>query len=452
MKEKSLHILLVEDDKYFRLGIKDILHKYGVILEADNVKDAKHLLKTQKIDLALIDIHLGEDPLGIEVLEYASRQEVPSIVLSSCDNDEITELAYDAGCEHFLVKRHFREHLEPYIQNIIKNIQGSLLEDFFKRDFITQDSETIKQIRSLCEINLTGKTIFISGETGVGKSLIGRLLHSLNFDESAPFVHLNCSEIPENLLEAELFGAKKGSFTGCDKDRIGRLSQADGGILFLDEIATMSKNMQQKLLKAIDEKTFYPIGSPTVVKSNFTLISATCEDLFEKVSNNSFRKDLFFRINGINLDIRPLRERRNDIKLLVKHFLKTSPRKIVVKKEALESLMAYDWPGNIRELLKVVEVLTSSSKGVIKRVDLPANILSKNVDSEIEHSDSEENPLLTNAQKKFISKNGLKSYMRELEKVAVAMALKENNGKIAKSIKDLRISSSAFYRVMESLN
>ena len=451
MKDKSLHILLVEDDKYFRLGIKDILHKYGVILEADNLETAKKLLYNQKIDLALIDIHLGDEPLGLDVLGHAIKKGIPSIVLSSCDDDTITEQAYDAGCEHFLIKRHFREHLEGYILNIIKNIQGNLLEDFFQNKFITQDTDTIKNIQDLCEINLKGKTIFISGETGVGKSLIGRLLHSLNFNEKAPFIHINCSEIPEELLEAELFGAKKGSFTGCDKDRLGRLKQADGGILFLDEIATMSQSMQQKLLKAIDEKTFYPLGSTTVERSNFTLISATCEDLFEKVSNQSFRKDLFFRINGINLDIKPLRERKDDIKILAKHFLKESPRKIVIKQDALEVLETYNWPGNIRELQKAIEVLTSTSKGIIRKQDLPQRI--QNVHhSEFKYSDSEEKSLLTRTQIEYISKNGLKLYMKELEKIAVSSTLKKNNGKIAKSIKDLKISSSAFYRVMESLS
>ena len=447
MKNKSLHILLVEDDKYFRMGIKDILMKYGVTLEAENADEAKKILGSQKIDLAIIDIHLGTDPLGLEVLKVAKKLNIPSIILSSCDDDEITEKAYDAGCEHFLVKRFYREHLEDYIKNIIKSMTGSLLDSFFKNSFITQDEDTIDQIKALSEINLKDKSVFISGETGVGKSLVGKLLHKLNFDASAPFVHINCSEIAENLLEAELFGAKKGAFTGADRDRIGKIKQADGGILFLDEIATMPMAMQQKLLKALDEKTFYPVGSPKVEKSSFTLISATCEDLFEKVSNNSFRKDLFFRISGINLDLKPLRSRPKDIELLAKSFLKKSPRRIVVKPEAMDAIKAYSWPGNTRELLKLCELISLKSKGVIKLQDLPKHIV-----SEKKNSDLEQEKFLTSTQVDYIEENGLKDFIKILERDVVSSCLKKNNGKIAKTIKDLRISSSAFYRVLESLS
>ncbi|MEX1099318.1 MAG: sigma 54-interacting transcriptional regulator, partial [Bacteriovoracaceae bacterium] len=224
------------------------------------------------------------------------------------------------------------------------------------------------------------------------------------------------------------------------------LRQADGGILFLDEIATMPMSMQQKLLKALDEKTFYPVGSSAVQTSQFTLVSATCEDLFEKVSNNQFRKDLFYRISGLNFEISPLRSRPKDAALLIKSRLESSPRKIVVKKDALEALNSYSWPGNVRELIKTCDILTLKSNGVINLKDLPDHILMNS-----HHSDSEQNSFLTAAQKDFISSKGLKAYVKNLEKTVVKETLESNQGKIAKTIKDLRISSSAFYRVLESI-
>lgn len=451
MKNKNHLILLVEDDKYFRMGIKDILLKYGVTLEADNAPLAKETLQNNKIDLAVVDIHLGKDPRGLEVLKTARKQGVPAIVLSSSDDDEITEKAYEIGCEHFLVKKHYKRHLESYVRQIANNLGGHILDNFFQKEFITQDARTIAQIRQLCEINLQGKTVFIGGETGTGKSLVGKLIHQIGFEEKSPFVHINCSEVPENLLEAELFGHKKGAFTGADKDRPGRIKQADGGALFLDEIGTMPVSMQQKLLKALDEKTFFPVGGSKMERSNFTLVSATCEDLFEKVRAGEFRKDLFFRISGLNLELPPLRERADDIEPLIRHALTKSPRRIVVKEEALKALQSYAWPGNARELLKLCEILSLKSKGVIHLKDLPDHVLGNLREPNAKDSDLEETALITNAQRSFIARNGLKEYVKLLEKEVVKEALKKNGGKKARTIKDLGISSSAFYRICETL-
>lgn len=467
MKSEALHILLVEDDKYFRIGIKDVLMKHGVVHEVDTQELALAALAAQKFDLAIVDIHLGEDPLGLNILSETKKRSIPSIVLSSSDDDEITEKAYELGCHHFLVKKHFRKYLDDFVSQIKNSLGKDHLKDFFEHDFITQDQEIIGQIQQLSQMSLKGHSIFIGGETGVGKSLIGKLAHSLCFSPQAPFVHINCSEIPENLLESELFGAKKGSYTGADKDREGYLKQADGGILFLDEIATMPMSMQQKLLKALDEKTFYPVGSSKVERSDFTLISATCEDLFLKVHNKQFRKDLFFRISGINLYLKPLRERQKDIELLIKKTLRNSPRRIVLKPDALSALLNYPWPGNARELLKACEILSMKAKGVIDVDDLPDFISSGLMGSEStfsdnlgddlsedtseDHSVSESKSPLSEYQRSFIAENGLKEYVKTLELHVVKETLKNNNGKIAKTIKDLKISSSAFYRIYEKI-
>ena len=444
--DTNYHILLVEDDKYFRMGIKDVLMKHGITLEAETPERAREILKDQKIDLAIVDIHLGDDPLGLEVLAKTRELSIPSIVLSSSEDDEITEKAYELGCSHFLAKRHYRKHLDSYVRQLLKASGKNSLDGFFQQSFITQDLDIIKQIKQLSQMNLAGKSIFIGGETGVGKSLIGKLIHQLNFDSNAPFVHLNCSEVPENLIEAELFGHKKGAFTGADKDRPGRLKLADGGVLFLDEIATMPMLMQQKLLKALDEKTFFPVGASKMESSNFTLVSATCEDLFEKVHNHQFRKDLFFRISGLNIEIKPLRKRNGDINLLIEYLLKKSPRRIVIKQAAMEALQGYSWPGNARELIKTCELLTLKSQGVVDLADLPDHILVNAKNSEMER-----NPLLTDSQKAFIQENGLKEFIKILEKLVVQETLEANQGKIAQTIKDLKISSSAFYRIYDTL-
>jgi DNA-binding NtrC family response regulator len=442
MTKSAIKTLIIDDDPYFRLGLKSILKDFGIVEEADCEHDAIRKLSTGYYDLAIIDMQIDEDESGLAILKKAKSFDVHSIIMSSVNDDRITELAYEFGCDHYLAKLHYKQNLETYVRKFIQNSRQNVLEDFLNSEYITSDSELIEQLTSISQIDLKNKSIFIAGETGVGKTQLGKLIHKLTHEEKAPFIHLNCSEIPENLIESELFGHKKGSFTGATTDKKGKLELAHGGTLFLDEIATMPKIMQQKLLKALDEHTFYPVGSNIPVKSHFTLITATCEDLFEKVHAGVFRKDLFFRISGLNLDIKPLRERVNDIEILVKHFIKKSPRRFVIKSQAMEILKGYSWPGNIRELKKTVELLSLKTTGIITPNELP-DIILQNASL---GSDSE---LLSNNQKEFIATNGLRSFIKELEKQVVKETMDKHQGKITKAIRELKISTSAFYRILD---
>ncbi len=442
MKKTNLNILLVDDDQYFRLGVLSIIRDFGIVTEASSAQEALEILEKNHFDLALIDMQMEENESGIKVLRKTKSKGIHSIILSSYDNDETTEKAYDSQCDHFLTKLHYATNLEPYISKYIKTKKHNILDDFFSSKYITKDKKLIKDISKITDINLKDRSIFITGETGVGKSLIGKLIHEVTYTKEKPFIHLNCSEIQENLLESELFGHKKGAFTGANEDRIGKLQLADGGTLFLDEIATMSISMQKKLLKALDEKTFYPVGSSKPIKSSFTLISATCEDLFSLITAQKFRKDLFFRISGFNLEIKPLRERKSDVKLLVKYFLATAHRRIVIKPDALKILENYSWPGNIRELSKTIDYLTTSKHGVITSANLPVNIA---------NSDTEDstNDWLTASQKNYIEENGLKIFIKKIEKEIISDVLGRHKGKVTHAIKELKISSSAFYRIFE---
>lgn len=444
MKKVNLKILIVDDDPYFRLGLTSILSEYGVLIEASNEKEAIELIENEYFDLALIDMQMEHDNSGLKVLQKSVKKKIHSIILSSYDNDDVTELAYEYGCHHFLTKLSYSTSLEPYIVKYIKNNKLNILENFFSKKYITQDKEIIDQVKHLSEVNIKGSSIFISGETGVGKSLIGKLIHQLSHKDSEPFIHLNCAEIPENLIESELFGHKKGSFTGAIADKKGRLELAHNGTLFLDEIATMPMSMQKKLLKALDEKTFYPVGADKPVQSNFTLMSATCEDLFEKVHKDEFRKDLFFRITGLNIEIKPLKQRIKDIPLLIKHFTSLASRRVVIKEEAKEILQKYSWPGNIRELQKTIEILSLNQSGIITIQDLPVKITS-GLES---HSG---NDWLTSPQKDYITSHGLRDFIKKIEQETILSTLGKYNGKVTRAIKELKISSSAFYRISESL-
>lgn len=282
------------------------------------------------------------------------------------------------------------------------------------------------------------KPLLITGESGVGKTYLAKFIHSLT-NERAPFIHLNCAEISESLIESELFGHKKGAFTGAHQDKLGLLELAHGGILFLDEIATLPMNLQSKLLKAIEEKSFFPLGSEKSVYSDFRLISATCENLRQKIERAQFRLDLFYRLEGFNVELKPLRKRKNDLWSLVDFFLQKGERKIVFEKEAKERMEVYAWPGNLRELERVVEILQAKAAGVVKLSDLEKQLVSIEPKiSAVEYRDE------------IITSIGLKAYLEKIEIEIVLSTLAKNNDHVRKTLSDLKLSNNAYYRILEN--
>ena len=434
--KSNLGILIIEDDKYARLNLREILKPYGIIEEAHDLQMAREKLEERFYDLVLTDIELGSGS-GVEIIPLIVRKGSHCIVVSSFESDEIIEMAYNLGAKHYLAKFKLKDHLPVYINKFLQE-KNSRFEKFINEEFVTQDDELINDLRRLCQINWKNQSLFISGPTGTGKSLLGKLIHEMTHPE-ANLIHLNCAEIAENLIESELFGHEKGAFTGADQKKEGKLKLANGGTLFLDEVGTMPLSMQQKLLKALDEKSFYPVGSSTPVKIDFTLITATCEDLHSKIQKKEFREDLYFRISGFNFDIKPLHQRSGDIDLLIKSFQRKSSRRFVMRPEALELMNKYPWPGNVRELLKVCERLSQSLNGVIDAKAIQKLLKSPTL-TEVTH---------TNDWESYVFENGLRAYIGQLEKKAVEESLKRNNGKITACIKELKISSSAFYRILQ---
>jgi len=433
--KSHLSFLIIEDDKYARLNLQEILHPYGVIEEASDIESAAQKLSNGFYDIVITDIELGEDS-GVNLIERIVRKGSHCIVVSSFECDETIEKAYTYGAKHYLTKYKLKDQLPVYIQKFIHS-RDEKFEKILKEDFITQDEGLINDLRKLSDINWKNQTLFISGPTGTGKSLLGKLIHEITHPD-APLIHLNCSEIAENLLESELFGHEKGAFTGAEQKKDGKLKLAHGGTLFLDEVATMPMAMQQKLLKALDEKTFYPVGSSTPIRSDFTLITATCEDITQMMAKKEFREDFFHRITGFQFHLKSLSERPNDIELLVRYFQKHSPRRYVIKAEAIELLKKHSWPGNIRELRKTCERLSQGTSGIVDGI-----LVSSMLGIETKPSPAPQ------GWEEHVFEYGLKSYINLIEKRAVEESLKRNNGKITACIKDLKISSSAFYRILQ---
>tara|TARA_Y100000768_G_scaffold388083_1_gene382030 strand:- start:4024 stop:5352 length:1329 start_codon:yes stop_codon:yes gene_type:complete len=438
-----IHILIADDDKYFRMALKELLSDQAIFTEAESETEALAKLADHYFDMALIDMHIDGPNSGINILKETQKANIHSIILSSTDDKSLVEEAYLAGCNHFLTKLHYKTNLLPYVHKYKMQLFGDAPTRIFNKKYITRNDALKEKITEICKINLKNKAVLITGETGVGKSLVGKILHDQSYDHTKPFIHLNCAEISETLLESELFGHVKGAFTGAIADKEGKITQAHGGTLFLDEIATMPMVMQKKLLKALDEKSYYPVGSNKMIQSDFTLITATCEDLFDKIHKDQFRKDLFFRISGINLEIPALKDRPEDIAPLAEYFLNKSPRRVVLNQEALDKLQAYHWPGNIRELKKVIEYLCVKDKGLIAAED----IYFKQSSGEVLFDS-----WLTEDQKQYIAENGLREFIAKIEEESLKDTLSKHNGKITGVIKELKISSSAFYRIFNNLH
>lgn len=435
MKSK-LSLLIIEDDKYARLNLREILQPFGTVDEAADIDSAKIKLQDNAYDLVITDIELGQGS-GVELIPGIVKRGSHCIVVSSYEGEEVIEKAYHLGASHFLSKFKIRDQLPVYIEKYLQN-KSEALTRFINEEFITQDSETIEDLKTLCETNLKNQSLFISGPTGSGKSLLGKLVHEMTHANS-PLIHLNCSEVAESLLESELFGHEKESFTGADQKKKGKLELANGGTLFLDEVATMPLPMQQKLLKALDEKTFYPVGSSTPVKCEFTLITATCENMAEKIQRKEFREDLYFRLSGYHFHLRPLASRIKDVELLIKFFQKKSSRRYVIRPGAVEAMKSYSWPGNVRELAKVCERFSQGQSGIIDALQVK-KILNQSPAS---------TQSIPEDWQSHVQQFGLRSLISSLEKQAVEDSMKRNNGKITACIKELKISSSAFYRILQ---
>ncbi len=318
----------------------------------------------------------------------------------------------------------------------IKNLSAHL-NDFFKYENIVGRNKEIKQITSVLDsVSQTDSTVLITGESGTGKELAARAIHLNSSRRTGPFVAVNCSAFAESLIESELFGHEKGAFTGAIKNKIGKFELAQGGTLFLDEIGDLSTMVQTKLLRILETREFERVGGNKSIKMNARIIAATNKNLGEEISAGRFREDLFYRINVINIHLPPLRERMDDIPLLVNHFIETFNKKFnksikQFSSSAYDILMDYDWNGNIRELENVIEHCFVLCNGDIIQVECLPKRLKEAVNKKIDTVNT------------FVPKG-----FQETEKNLIISVLEKNNWNRTKSAKDLDINPSTLWRKM----
>lgn len=388
------YVLVVDDEELYRRAIERVLRRVGYdVLMAPNAVEALQLISAEPVDLVLCDIQMP----GINGLELVRQihdiePDLPCIVMTGYNTPENSVEALQAGAFWYLEKPFEQDRLDVVRQLVKQAIEHGQLKSENRRlqrqlrsrhkfDSIIGKSDSLARTLSVVEkVANTESTVLITGESGTGKELVARALHYNSRRAERRLVTVNCGAIPEELLESELFGHVKGAFTNAVGHRDGRFTVAHGGTIFLDEIGDMSPNLQVKLLRVLQERTFEPVGSSKTSKVDVRVIAATHQDLPLLIEQGRFREDLYYRLNVLPVEVPSLRDRIDDLPLLIHHFLdharqERSSRIEGVSDPAMQQLMDYHWPGNVRELENLIERLTVLiGSGQIEIEDLPEHI------------------------------------------------------------------------------
>lgn len=382
----SRKILVVDDDSNFLTVLRMRLEQAGYeVVTVMDEEDAIAKIREEGFALSIVDLKLVHRD-GISLMEEirAINPYMPIIILTAHGSIESAVEAMKKGAFNFLKKPFDPNELLVQVEKAMENqrlvsevrrLEGLLKERYDFKNIVAKSEQMQKVLELVSRVAGTDSTIYISGESGTGKEVIAKAIHLASGRRDKPFVAINCAAIPEALLESELFGHERGAFTDAKRSYKGLFAQAHQGTLFLDEIGDMSLSIQAKLLRVIQEKRFYPLGSERPLEVDVRLIAATNKDLEAEVKNGSFREDLFYRIYVIPIHLPPLRERKEDIPLLAELFLNETSKRM--KKEikgisamAMQKLMLYDWPGNVRELENTIEQAVAITIDDVIREDI----------------------------------------------------------------------------------
>lgn len=438
-------VLVVDDEEGIRESLSGIFEDEGcAILTSNSGEEALELLKEQSPDLILLDIWLpGID--GIKTLEEIKvlKPDLPVIMISGHGNIELAVKATRMGAYDFLEKPLSLERVLLVAKRALERRTLEIENQALKKDLTRKyrligNSPKIELLKD--QINMAAQSnsrVLIMGESGSGKELVARLLHENSKSAGNPFIEVNCAAIPHELIESELFGHEKGSFTGAFESKKGKFELANGGTLFLDEVGDMSLSAQSKVLRIIETQEFQRVGGSKNIKVDVRIITATNKDLKEEVKKGNFREDLLYRLNVIPILVPPLRERKEDIPALVEHFLESfaaeyGKKQKKIAPDALKMLEAYDWPGNIRELRNVLErlvIMTSSD-----------TITSKNLF------------IAEPTRQDYLGYKTLKEARDAFEKDFLTKRLEENNWNVSKTAEILQIERSNLHKKIKAYN
>ncbi len=432
---KSISLLIVDDEESVRDSLYNWFIEDGFRVQcAADAKEALAMIETEDFDIIITDIKMpGMDGLEMHRRIRALNKEAIVIIMTAFASVETAVQALKDGAFDYVTKPFDPDDLSHLIRNAAQQISLKSENETLKNKVISLENiedlignskamiEVLKQVESVAQ---SSSSVIITGESGTGKELIARAIHSNSTRKFFPLVTVHCGALSEDLLESELFGHEKGAFTGAIYNRKGRFEMADGGTIFLDEIATISSKMQIELLRVLESKAFMRVGGSKEIQSDFRVICATNRDLKKMVEEGTFREDLYYRLNVVNITIPPLRERVDDIPILVDYFIKKyctsmSRNLISIDAAALQRIEEYDFPGNVRELENMIEraIVIGNGKEIrLKDLPLEKDIISDSNDS-----------------------------LYEIEKKYVAQTLKKYNWNISRTAKVLKIDRVTLY-------
>lgn len=447
-----ISILIVDDELSMREFLTILLEKEGYLADtASNADEALAKLKNKRFDMVISDVNMP-GLTGIELLSKIKEITPDTVVLmiTAFSTAEQAVEAMKIGAYDYIPKPFKIDEVKLLIKNALEKRDLKIENSFLRQNVEQRDSFcgilgksiAMQQLCSMLQkIAASSSSVLVQGESGTGKELAARAIHENSTRKNKKFVAVNCAAIPETLMEAELFGHKKGSFTGAVADRGGLFEEADGGTLFLDEIGELPLGLQSKLLRVLQEKEFRRIGESIIRKTDIRLLTATNRNLEEQVKNGAFREDLYYRINVVQITMPPLRERADDIPLLVEHFFHrlggTAGNASHITSGALKRLMNYSFPGNIRELENIVERALILDKSCISEQTLPQNLL-------------KQLPIYSLTEDMAIPDEGLplESLLEELEKKYLVKALEKTGGAKKKAAELLGMTFRSFrYRL-----
>lgn len=436
-------ILLVDDENNVTKLLAKVLEKEGYIAyTACCGKDALDIIDNHEIDVIITDIRMP-GMSGIELLSKIKELDlsINVILITAFATIETAVEALKMGARDYITKPFNLEDVILSVKKVIGNVEKNEDKNSLQNYFLSKSPKMNKVLSLIRQVADTNTTIMVNGETGTGKELAAQAIHDLSSRKDKPFIKVNCAAIPETLLESELFGYEKGAFTGANISKPGRFELADGGTIFLDEIGDITPLMQVKLLRVMQEREFEHLGGTKTIKVDVRIIAATNRDLQEMVKEESFRKDLYYRLSVVPIKLPPLRERKEDISALVDYFLLESScisgkNKKTISSNAMSKLVRYNWPGNIRELENVIERCVVITPGqIINLEDLPEYI------ADFEENDEEE-----------ILSNKLNYAVDIAEKEMISRKLKECNGNRTKASELLGISRRSLHRKITKYN
>ena len=451
-------ILIVDDEEGVCEMLRDVLEDAGFeITLAYNAKDALKLLETDLLDTVLLDIRLP-DADGIQVMDELKKMgiHVPVILMTAFGTTEIAIQAMKQGAHDYLNKPLNLDELVLAVQKSIK-MQQLVSEVATLREELDQETDSVDsfigQSRHMQDVfKIIGKvvdsdiTVLIQGESGTGKEVVARTIHSNSRRSNRPFIKINCATIPEALMESELFGHERGSFTGAINQKAGKFEVAHNGIVFLDEIGELTLPTQAKLLRVLQEKEFERVGGTKSIEVDVRILAATNRNLEGMVEEGKFREDLYYRLNVVNVKLPPLRERKDDITLLINYFIKKFARKYNkningISNEAMSFAEKYAWPGNVREIKNVCEqAVVMARNSVILLDDMP--LAGKN-NGVLELKNSAKFSLEVN------DKRPLRDIIAEVEKQVIMKSLNDNNWNRQETANALGLNRRSLYAKMK---